>query len=106
MAASSRSLTTAFRHCLLNPVALGYLALVAAVWVWIGVDLLFVDHQDASFAAVWGFLVTAPASLLFLTLPGPAVWAGVAVAAVVQAAVLGAAYRGFAGRLRHRAGTV
>ncbi|RKT84548.1 hypothetical protein SAMN05421805_103482 [Saccharopolyspora antimicrobica] len=81
------------RHGLLNPVALGYLAVVVVVWGWIGVDVLLVEHQDASFAPVWGFLITAPTSLLFLPLPSPSPWVGVVVGAVVQAIALGVAYR-------------
>jgi hypothetical protein len=65
---------------------------------WVGVDALFVEHADASLAGVWTFLVTAPASLLSVVLPGVPAWA------VVNAAVLGAAYQGVAGRrLRHTA---
>ncbi|MFF4399719.1 hypothetical protein [Streptomyces sp. NPDC001480] len=46
-------------------------------------------HQNAGFAGVWAFVVTAPTSwpLLFL------------------AAVLGAAYRRLSARLHHHAGT-
>ncbi|MFG2460913.1 SCO4225 family membrane protein [Streptomyces sp. NPDC048523] len=82
----------------LNPLALGYLLVVAAVLGWVGVDALFVDHADASLAGVWAFLVTAPASLLFVMLPGVWAWAGIAVGAVVNAAALGAAYRSVSGR--------
>jgi hypothetical protein len=96
----TRSLISALR----TPVALGYLALVAAVVVWVGVDTLFVEHADASLAGVWAFLVTAPVSLLFVMLPGPLPFIGIAVGAVLQAAVLGALYRRFSGRLTHRTG--
>ncbi|MDQ0762671.1 hypothetical protein QF027_005306 [Streptomyces canus] len=82
-----------------NPLALGYLLLVAAVLCWVGVDALFVEHADASLAGVWAFLVTAPASLLFVMLPEAWAWAGIALGAVVNAAVLGAAYRSVTGRL-------
>ncbi|MFD4988747.1 SCO4225 family membrane protein [Streptomyces sp. NPDC058374] len=100
MAAAQRPAGTPFRRSLLNPAALGYLAVVAAVWVWIGVDTLLVDHADASLAGVWGFLVTAPTSFLFAALPGPLPLIGVAVGALVQALALGAAYRRLAGRTR------
>ncbi|MFE2062206.1 SCO4225 family membrane protein [Streptomyces sp. NPDC059467] len=97
---STRALLSALR----TPVALGYLALVAAVVVWVGADTLFVEHADASLAGVWAFLVTAPTSLLFVMLPGPLAWAGVVVGAVVQAAVLGVLYRKVSGRFGHRTG--
>ncbi|MFF1722313.1 SCO4225 family membrane protein [Streptomyces sviceus] len=35
-------------RCFLNPLALGYLLVVAAVVGWVGVDALFVEHTDAS----------------------------------------------------------
>ncbi|GGK63018.1 SCO4225 family membrane protein [Streptomyces flaveus] len=104
MAASSHSLIQTLRHNLVNPASLGYLALVAAVGVWVGVDTLFVEHVDASFAAVWLFVVTAPTSFLFLALPGALPFIGVAVGAVTQAFALGAAYRWFQGWSTQRAG--
>ncbi|GAB2959292.1 hypothetical protein GCM10023080_019090 [Streptomyces pseudoechinosporeus] len=104
MAASSRSLSQTLRHNLVNPAALGYLALVAAVGVWVGLDALFVEHADASLAGVWLFVVTAPTSLLFAALPGALSFVGVAVGAVTQAFALGAAYRWFRGRPAQRAG--
>ncbi|MFF0014624.1 SCO4225 family membrane protein [Streptomyces sp. NPDC005374] len=85
----------------LNPLSLGYLIVVAAVVGWVGVDTLFVEHADASLAAVWAFLVTAPASLLFVMLPDSLAWAGVVAGALVNAAVLGAAYRSINGRRPH-----
>ncbi|MFF3334853.1 SCO4225 family membrane protein [Streptomyces sp. NPDC002888] len=100
-----RSLAATVRHHLLNPAALGYLLVVAAVLGWVGADLLFVEHQDASLAGVWAFVVTAPTSWLFLALPGPLPWAGVVIGALFQAAVLGTAYHRFSGRLPHRTGT-
>ncbi|MGW7253597.1 SCO4225 family membrane protein [Streptomyces sp. NPDC054834] len=105
MDADQRSFTATVRHCLFNPAAVGYLTVVAAVLVWVGADLLFVEHQDASFAGVWAFVVTAPTSWLFLFLPGPLVGIGVVVGALVQAAVLGAAYRRLSARTHHRTGT-
>ncbi|WP_053849049.1 SCO4225 family membrane protein [Streptomyces sp. NRRL B-24085] len=85
-----------------NPLALGYLLLVTAVLGWVCVDALFVEHADASFAGVWAFVVTAPASLLFVTVPGVPAWAGIVTGAVVNAAVLEAAYRGLGGRRSQR----
>ncbi|MEU0149079.1 hypothetical protein ABZ119_24490 [Streptomyces sp. NPDC006288] len=105
MAASSRTLPQSLRHTLLNPVALGYLAVVAAVAVWVGLDTLLVERADASFAGVWLFIVTAPTSLLFAALPGALPFAGVAVGAVVQALALGAAYRWVLGRTSRRSTT-
>ncbi|MBZ3908006.1 hypothetical protein WB401_33900 [Streptomyces brasiliscabiei] len=93
MPASSRSLSRTLRRHLVNPAALGYLALVVAVGVWVGVDALFVEHADASLAGVWLFLVTAPTSLFFVALPGGLSFAGIVLGAVIQAFVLGAAYR-------------
>lgn len=104
MAATPRSILATVRRLLLTPVALGYLAVVAAVWIWIGVDLLFVEHQDASLSGVWGFFVTAPTSLLFVMLPGPLVWCGVVIGAFVQALALGAVYE-WLKRPSHRAKT-
>lgn len=100
MAAAQRSAGTTFRRSLLNPAALGYLAVVAAVWAWIAVDTLLVTHADASMAGVWGFFVTAPTSFLFASLPGPLPLVGAAVGALVQALALGAAYRWATGRPR------
>lgn len=100
MAAAQRSAGTTFRRSLLNPAALGYLAVVAAVWIWIGVDTLLVTHADAGMAGVWGFFVTAPTSFLFVSLPDPLPFVGVAVGALVQALALGAVYRWVTGRPR------
>ncbi|MFB6935813.1 SCO4225 family membrane protein [Streptomyces chartreusis] len=101
MAGSQRSFVQVTRHHLVNPAALAYLALVVAVLVRTGVDALFVEHQDASLAGIWAFVVTGPTSWLFLMLPGGLPWAGVVVGALVQAAVLGAAYHRLSGRLHH-----
>ncbi|MFR9727999.1 SCO4225 family membrane protein [Saccharopolyspora sp. MS10] len=105
MSASSPLQAPAFRRYLLNPVSLGYLALVAAVWIWVALDVTLVEHADATLSGVWGLLVTAPTSLLFLGLPGPLPWIGVVVAALVQATALGLAYQGTAGIFRRRVGT-
>lgn len=98
MAAAQRSAGTTFRRSLLNPAALGYLAVVAAVWAWIAVDTLLVTHADASMAGCLGLLRHRP-DLLPLRLPArPAPLVGVAVGALVQALALGAAYRWATGR--------
>jgi len=81
------------RSNLVNPAALGYLALVLAVVGWVAVDILFVEHQGVSFVGVWLFVVTAPVSWIFLMLPGPMPLVGIVVGAVVQAAAIGAMYR-------------
>ena len=95
-----RSFGTAARHCLLNPPALGYLAVVAGVLGWIAAEVLF---GDPGFAGVWAFLVTGPTSWMFLFLPGPLLWAALVVSALFQAAVLGAAHRRLSARSRSRA---
>ncbi|MEU5592964.1 hypothetical protein [Streptomyces sp. NPDC020298] len=105
MDADRRSFTATVRHCLFNPAAVGYLTVVAAVLIWVGADTLFVEHQDASLAGVRAFVVTAPTSWLFLFLPGPLLWTGVVVGALVQAAVLGALYRRLSARTHHRTRT-
>ncbi|MFD7971196.1 SCO4225 family membrane protein [Streptomyces clavifer] len=102
MAASSRTLPQSLRHYLVNPAALGYLAVVAAVGVWVGLDMLLVERVDASFAGVWLFIVTAPTSFLFVTLPSELLLVGIAVGAVAQALALGAAYRSARGRAARR----
>ncbi|MFI2782989.1 SCO4225 family membrane protein [Streptomyces sp. ALB3] len=102
MAATPRPLSRSLRRNLVNPAALGYLAVVAAVGTWVGLDTLLVEQTDGSFAGVWLFLVTAPTSLLFAALPGSLPLAGVAVGALVQALALGAAYRWARGRTARR----
>ncbi|MCX5411203.1 SCO4225 family membrane protein [Streptomyces sp. NBC_00059] len=102
MTAPSRNLPQSLRRYLTNPAALGYLAVVAAVGVWVGLDTLLVEQADSSFAGVWLFAVTAPTSLLFSALPGVLPFAGVAVGAVVHALALGAAYRWALGRTSRR----
>ncbi|MEU6130644.1 hypothetical protein ABZ805_15830 [Saccharopolyspora sp. NPDC047091] len=86
--------TEALHRYLLNPAGLGYLALVALVWAWIALDVLLFDHADNSLVGMWGFLVTAPTSLVFVQLSGPALWGGVLLAAVLQALLLGVTYAG------------
>ncbi|WP_258348231.1 SCO4225 family membrane protein [Saccharopolyspora gregorii] len=86
--------TAALHRYLFNPAGLGYLALVAVVWAWIALDVLLFDHTDNSLVGMWGFLVTAPTSLVFVQLSGPALWGGVLLAAVLQALLLGVTYAG------------
>ncbi|MEV7426912.1 hypothetical protein [Streptomyces sp. NPDC091212] len=109
MTDSSRSVTQNLRHYLVNPAALGYLAVVVAVCAWVAGVTLFVEHDDASFAGVWAFFVTAPTSFLFVgftdRLPEWVPLVGIPVGAFVQAFALGAVYRGLTGRAAHRAGT-
>ncbi|WP_406099767.1 SCO4225 family membrane protein [Streptomyces sp. NBC_01013] len=88
MNTSSRTLPKALRRYLMSPVAVGYLAVV----VWVGTDVLLVDHVDGSLAAVLLFVLTAPVSLPFSALPGALPCAGVVVGAFVQALALGAAH--------------
>ncbi|MBP0459864.1 SCO4225 family membrane protein [Streptomyces montanisoli] len=76
-----------------------YLIVMAAVLVWVAIDTLFVPHADASMAGVWPFFLTAPTSLLLLAVPGLDGWgllAGMAVAAVVNATLLGLLVRALA----------
>ncbi|MCA1224977.1 SCO4225 family membrane protein [Saccharopolyspora sp. 6M] len=86
--------TAALHRYLFNPAGLGYLALVAVVWAWIALDVLLFDHTGNSLVGMWGFLVTAPTSLVFVQLSGPALWGGVLLAAVLQALLLGVTYAG------------
>lgn len=69
-----------------------YLLVFAGLLVWTVLDALVVPHPDASFAGVWPFFWTVPTSLLLLALPGLNGWtllAGLTVAAVVNATLLG-----------------
>lgn len=77
-----------------------YLMLCAAVWAWVAIDSTLVRHEDASFAAVWPWLITAPVSLPFLFLPESGGAAGLAlfvvptlVAALVNAWLIGTVVR-------------
>ncbi|MFH8405659.1 SCO4225 family membrane protein [Streptomyces sp. NPDC018019] len=91
-----------------NPVSLVYLGLVVAAVLFALVDMVFVEHQDASFAGIWAVLLTAP-TIFPLWLAGDALWgdAGspqwfavltLAVAALVNALLLGLVHRGLRGR--------
>lgn len=90
MTASSRAVPRSLRRYLMSPAAVGYLAVV----VWMGTDVTLTDSLDGSMAGVWLFFLTAPASFLFVALPGALPWAGVVVGALVQAVALGAAHQG------------
>ena len=94
-----RSLGSALR----TPVAVGYLLVVAVIGAWVAVDTLYV-HADASFAGIWLFVATAPTSMLFMVVPSQWGMIGVPIGALVQAAVLGAAYRGLTRGRRLAAG--
>ncbi|MEU0375098.1 hypothetical protein ABZ070_33930 [Streptomyces sp. NPDC006283] len=59
-------LTTLVRLAFGNRAAQGYLALVAVAAVYVAVDTLFVHHEDASFAGIWLFLLTAPTIFGFM----------------------------------------
>ena len=75
-----------------NWVSRAYLLVFAALMVWVIVDTDVVVHPDASFAGVWPFFLTLPTSLLLLQLPDLDGWgllAGLTVAALVNATLLG-----------------
>ncbi|MEW1720970.1 hypothetical protein [Streptomyces sp. NPDC093109] len=111
---SSRPFAQTLRRNLVNPVALGYLAIVLAVCAWVAVDAIFVDHSgDASFAGLWIGVVTAPTSFFIsspIALLGPVLPPSLAflnvvllliaipVSALVQGFGLGALYRWFTDR--------
>ncbi|OKH98142.1 hypothetical protein A6A06_28415 [Streptomyces sp. CB02923] len=91
-----------------NPVSLVYLALVVAAVLFALVDMVFVRHQDASFAGIWAVLLTSP-TVFPLWLAGDAMWgeAGspqwysvltLVVAALVNALLLGLLQRALRGR--------
>ncbi|MEU0005671.1 hypothetical protein ABZ079_15635 [Streptomyces sp. NPDC006314] len=97
---SRRSFGAAVRPYLLNPAALGYLAVVAGDLGWIEAEVLFGDPGFAACGRPWS---RPPTSWLFLFPPGPLRWAALGVSALFQAAVLRAAYRGLTGRFPYRA---
>ncbi|MFJ2647305.1 SCO4225 family membrane protein [Streptomyces sp. NPDC087420] len=80
-----------------------YLGLVAAVTVFVAVDTLFVQHQDASFAGVWLFFLAAPTVFVFLmgggvfgdavTGSAPFAYAALILSVLIQSAALGAFVR-------------
>jgi len=81
----------------------GYLLVFAALMVWVVLDALLVAHPDASFAGIWPLLLTLPTSLLLLALPSTDGWiflAGLVVAALVNAVLLGLLVRALTSRSR------
>ncbi|MGW0548915.1 SCO4225 family membrane protein [Streptomyces altiplanensis] len=62
---ATRQLHTAAHLTFRNPASLVYLGLVAATAVFVTADTLFVTHEDASFAGVWLFLLSAPTVFAF-----------------------------------------
>lgn len=91
-----------------NPLSLIYLSLVLAAALFALIDGFAVQHPDASFAGVWPLLLTAPTAVP-LWLAGDALWGGsgapdgylmaaTAVAALVNALLLGLVYRALRGR--------
>ncbi|MFH8572042.1 SCO4225 family membrane protein [Streptomyces sp. NPDC017993] len=98
-----------------NPVSLGYLALVLAAVAFAVLDGLVTEPADASFSGVWALLLTAP-TIFPLWLAGDALWGGsgapdgylmasAAVAALVNALLLGLAHRAVRGPRRSAVGT-
>lgn len=61
-----QQLRTAARLTFGNTASRIYLGLVLAVALFVAVDTLFVSHDDASFAGVWLFFLTAPTVFVFL----------------------------------------
>jgi len=59
-------LRTAARFTFGNTASRIYLGLVLAVAAFVAVDILFVPHEDASFAGVWLFFMAAPTVFAFL----------------------------------------
>lgn len=77
-----------------------YLGVVAVAITFGVVDTLFVDHADASLAAVWMFFATMPTSLVILPraeVPAGVLLALVVVAGLVQATVIGLIHRALRG---------
>ncbi|MGW2447886.1 SCO4225 family membrane protein [Streptomyces sp. NPDC001675] len=65
LAAASRTLLATATG---NWVSRTYLAIAAALLVWAYVDAAFIAQADSSFAGVYAIMVTAPASLVLLTI--------------------------------------
>ncbi|MBT2488347.1 hypothetical protein J7E96_07380 [Streptomyces sp. ISL-96] len=63
---TARRLRAIARLTFRNPASLVYLGLVAATALFVTADTLFVTHEDASFAGVWLFLLSAPTVFAFL----------------------------------------
>lgn len=95
-----------------NAASLSYLGLVVASVVFSVIDAAFVSHPDASMAGVWTVLLTFPTVFLpfaaWSFIPGgEAPWAlivaSVPVAALAQAAMIGALVRSVRQRPARRA---
>ncbi|URN14190.1 hypothetical protein LUW77_02195 [Streptomyces radiopugnans] len=85
-----------------------YLAVCAALVLWVVLDAAVLPHEDASMAGVWPVAATAPTSLLALAVPlpdgpvGAALLLGlVSLAAVVNAWVFSAVLRRVRTRTAH-----
>jgi hypothetical protein len=80
-----------------------YLGLVGAATVFVAVDTLLVQHEDASFAGVWLFFLAAPTVFAFLMGGGvlgdavaesaPFVYSALVLSVLIQSAALGAFVR-------------
>ncbi len=88
-----------------------YLALVALAALYVTIDSAFVHHEDASFAGVWLFLLTAPTVFAFLIVGelfgdavGGSVWflyVAMALSVVIQSLAIGLFVRLLRGRPHH-----
>ncbi|MCX5094395.1 hypothetical protein OOK36_37140 [Streptomyces sp. NBC_00365] len=97
----SRRIRTALIRATDNWLSRVYLAAVTGATGYFLFDALFVDHPDASMAAVVPWLLTAPLSLLYTLLPDGALsgtstglftalyLVGIALAALANAAFMG-----------------
>jgi hypothetical protein len=97
----SRRIRTALIRATDNWLSRVYLAAVTGATGYFLFDALFVDHPDASMAAVVPWLLTAPLSLLYTLLPDSALsgtstglftalyLVGIALAALANAAFMG-----------------
>ncbi|WP_051717803.1 SCO4225 family membrane protein [Streptomyces megasporus] len=71
-----------------NRIARGYLALCAALLLWVAFDSTLVHHEDASFAGVWPVLLTFPTGSAVLALPDEGTVAVASYYALVPAAAV------------------
>ncbi|MCX4993599.1 SCO4225 family membrane protein [Streptomyces sp. NBC_00568] len=86
-----------------NWVSRAYLAVCAVVLLWAVIDHTVLSHADASFAAVYPLLLTAPAGLVVLALPESMAFtypAAAVLGAFVNAWLLGTALRAIPGLRR------
>ncbi|WP_146252290.1 SCO4225 family membrane protein [Streptomyces carminius] len=90
-----------------NWIARVYLAVCAALLLWVAYDAAFVQHEDASFAGIWPILFTLPTGLINTFGPDEGTAAAVSyfvltpVAAVVNAWLFSALLRRLRGRAVH-----